>query len=62
MYINDYTYRLGFLKNVMNKGEVGNEDLSNPGIWLLPNNNTLRVQVGLEMYLLFWAIWQKVLF
>ena len=48
MYINDYTYRIGEMKNVMNKGEMEQEDLSNPGIYLMPNTNTLRVQVGLK--------------
>ena len=48
IYINDYTYRYSDMKCIMNKGEVGYEDLSNPGIWLLPNTNTFRVQVGLE--------------
>ena len=34
MYINDYTYRIGEMKNVMNKGEMGQEDLSNPGEYI----------------------------
>jgi hypothetical protein len=48
MYVNDYTYRYGEMKNVLNKGEIENEEMSNPGIYLLPTTNTLRVQVGLE--------------
>lgn len=48
MYVNDYTYRYGEMKNVMNKGEEESEDMSNPGIYLMPTTNTLRVQIGLE--------------
>lgn len=49
IYVNDYDYRVGEDKCVLMKGYVANgEDMVNPGIYLLKNTNTLRVQISLE--------------
>ena len=49
IYINDYDYRVGEDKCVLMKGYTANgEDQVNPGIYLLKNTNTLRVQISLE--------------
>ena len=47
MYISDYGPEVGHVKNVMNKGKQ-DDSMSNPGIYLLPYDNVLRFQVGLE--------------
>ena len=49
IYINDYDYRVGEDKCVLMKGYTANgEDQVNPGIYLLKNTNTLRVEITLE--------------
>mgnify|MGYP001354916549 CR=1 FL=1 len=48
IYVNDYNYKHNDFKFILNKSEVGYEDYSNPGVFLMPGSNTLRVQVGLE--------------
>lgn len=62
IYISDYNYRYNEDKCIFYKGKVYNNsplnnadnssknhyNQGNPGIWLLKNNNTLRVQLGVE--------------
>ena len=59
VYINEYTYRLSEDKCIVFKGDKSVElidsdksnainKLSNPGIWLLKNTNTLRINTGLD--------------
>ena len=48
IYVNDYTYKYNEDKCIMYKGMETDQSSANPGIWLLPNTNTLRVQIGLE--------------
>jgi hypothetical protein len=59
IYVNDYVYRKDEDKSIIYKGDVigtlNNADnqnnvnrRGNPGIWLLKNVNTLRVQIGLD--------------
>ena len=53
MYVNDYDYRNAEDKCVLFKGSLGksvhsNDTNENPGVYLLKNNNTLRVLINLE--------------
>jgi hypothetical protein len=62
IYVSDYNYRYNEDKCIMYKGKVFNNsplnnadntsanhyNQGNPGVWLLKNNNTLRVQLGVE--------------
>lgn len=48
LYINDYTYKYHDKKSIMFKGDKNKIELANPGIYLLPKENTLLVQVGLQ--------------
>jgi len=62
IYVSDYNYRYNEDKCIMYKGKVFNNsplnnadntpdnhyNQSNPGVWLLKRNNTLRVQLGVE--------------
>ena len=53
MYVNDYDYRNAEDKCVLFKGSLkksvhSNDTNENPGVYLLKNNNTLRVLINLE--------------
>ena len=60
IYINDYNYRKSMDKCILFRGSLKGEipkwnrsggtksNISNPSIWLLSNNNTLRIYTGLD--------------
>ena len=48
LFINDYSYKYNDKKIIFYKGDRNNVDESNPFVYLMPKENTLVVQIGLQ--------------
>uniref|UniRef100_A0A6C0M0P1 EF-hand domain-containing protein n=1 Tax=viral metagenome TaxID=1070528 RepID=A0A6C0M0P1_9ZZZZ len=49
IYINSWKYRKGSWKHVLHKGVDNSTHFSNPGVWIKPNQNDLRIQITTRM-------------